>query len=154
MPHRNAPLAETGRLRLARCVVEGVPQAGERLLRAAPYLDPFPAGVADEDVVVEEPAQGGFAGRADRERQPRAAPLEFRDDLVVRCVQEVDELYGAWVDSDRTISRKVSDVRSSQGAQFSRLMSARSGRTRTADRRATGPRAGCPSGPRPGSRRG
>ncbi len=33
MPHRNAPLTETGRLRLARCIVDGgwpVARAAER----------------------------------------------------------------------------------------------------------------------------
>jgi transposase len=58
MPHRNAPLTETGRLRLARCVVEDgwpVRRAAERFQVshttaarwAARYRQSGPAGMAD-----------------------------------------------------------------------------------------------------------
>ena len=45
MPHRNAPVPETGRLRLARCIVDD----GWSLRRAAERLRLARTGAADRD---------------------------------------------------------------------------------------------------------
>ncbi len=67
MPHRNAPLTETGRLRLARCVVED----GWPLRRAAERFQVSPTTAkrwADRYRVL------GEAGMTDRPSRPRYCP--------------------------------------------------------------------------------
>ena len=59
MPHRNAPLTETGRLRLARCVVE----AGWPVRRAAERFQVSPTTAARWAARYR---QSGAAGMADR----------------------------------------------------------------------------------------
>jgi transposase len=67
MPHRNAPLTETGRLRLAKCVVE------ERwpLRRAAERFQVSPATAARW--AARYRVQGA-AGMTDRSSRPHASP--------------------------------------------------------------------------------
>jgi transposase InsO family protein len=67
MPHRNAPLTETGRLRLARCVVED----GWPLRRAAERFQVSPPTVARWAARYR---QQGVAGMADRSSRPRTSP--------------------------------------------------------------------------------
>jgi len=65
--HRNAPLSETGRLRLARCVVE----AGWPLRRAAERFQVSPTTAARWAARYR---QHGPAGMADRSSRPRSSP--------------------------------------------------------------------------------
>ncbi|MFD8308911.1 IS481 family transposase [Streptomyces sp. NPDC059690] len=67
MPHRNAPLTETGRLRLARCVVED----GWPLRRAAERFQVSPTTAARW---AGRYRQFGEAGMADRSSRPRHSP--------------------------------------------------------------------------------
>jgi transposase-like protein len=67
MPHRNAPLTETGRLRLARCVVED----GWPLRRAAERFQVSPATTARW---AGRYRQAGAAGMADRSSRPQHSP--------------------------------------------------------------------------------
>jgi transposase InsO family protein len=67
MPHRNAPLTETGRLRLARCVVED----GWPLRRAA---ERFQVSVTTTKRWADRYRQCGQAGMADRSCRPRTSP--------------------------------------------------------------------------------
>lgn len=67
MPHRNAPLTETGRLRLARCIVdEGWPitRAAERFQVSRPTATRWACRYAEL----------GPAGMADRSSRPRHSP--------------------------------------------------------------------------------
>jgi transposase InsO family protein len=65
--HRNAPLTETGRLRLARCVVED----GWPLRRAAERFQVSPTTAARWAARYR---QAGAAGMADRSSRPRTSP--------------------------------------------------------------------------------
>ncbi|MFB4320727.1 IS481 family transposase, partial [Actinomadura sp. 21ATH] len=67
MPHRNAPLTETGRLRLARCVVED----GWPLRRAAERFQVSPATARRWAARYR---QLGEAGMADRSSRPHHSP--------------------------------------------------------------------------------
>ena len=67
MVHRNAPLSETGRLRLARCVVD----AGWPLRRAA---ERFQVSHATAARWAARYRQAGAAGMADRSSRPHASP--------------------------------------------------------------------------------
>jgi transposase InsO family protein len=67
MPHRNAPLTETGRLRLARCVVED----GWPLRRAA---ERFQVSVTTAQRWASRYRACGAAGMADRSSRPRTSP--------------------------------------------------------------------------------
>ncbi|QUQ67902.1 IS481 family transposase [Kutzneria sp. CA-103260] len=67
MSHRNAPLSETGRLRLARCVVDD----GWPLRRAA---DRFQVSVATAKRWADRYRAHGPAGMADRSSRPRTSP--------------------------------------------------------------------------------
>src|SRR5690242_2696223 len=67
MPHRNAPLSETGRLRLARCVVED----GWSLRRAAERFQVSPTTAGRW---AGRYRQYGQAGMADRSSRPKVNP--------------------------------------------------------------------------------
>lgn len=67
MPHRNAPLTETGRLRLARCVVED----GWPLRRAA---ERFQVSPTTAQRWADRYRTSGEAGMADRSSRPHASP--------------------------------------------------------------------------------
>jgi transposase InsO family protein len=67
MPHRNAPLTETGRLRLARCVVED----GWPVRRAA---ERFQVSHTTAARWAARYRQHGAAGMADRSSRPHASP--------------------------------------------------------------------------------
>ncbi|TFI19691.1 leucine zipper domain-containing protein, partial [Streptomyces sp. 4R-3d] len=67
MPHRNAPLTETGRLRLARCVVED----GWPLRRAAERFQVSPTTARRW---ADRYRQFGEAGMADRSSRPHTSP--------------------------------------------------------------------------------
>ncbi|KUN13307.1 IS481 family transposase [Streptomyces canus] len=67
MPHRNAPLTETGRLRLARCVVED----GWPLRRAA---ERFQVSPTTAQRWADRYRQFGEAGMYDRSSRPRTSP--------------------------------------------------------------------------------
>ncbi|POX48961.1 IS481 family transposase [Streptomyces sp. Ru72] len=67
MPHRNAPLTETGRLRLARCVVED----DWPLRRAA---ERFQVSPTTAQRWAERYRQFGEAGMCDRSSRPRTSP--------------------------------------------------------------------------------
>ncbi|MDN5385763.1 IS481 family transposase, partial [Streptomyces sp. LB8] len=67
MPHRNAPLTETGRLRLARCVVDD----NWPLRRAA---ERFQVSVTTAKRWADRYRQHGEAGMADRSSRPHACP--------------------------------------------------------------------------------
>ncbi|GAA4640393.1 IS481-like element ISMsm9 family transposase [Actinoallomurus vinaceus] len=67
MPHRNAPLTETGRLRLARCVVED----GWPLRRAA---ERFQVSVTTAQRWAGRYRACGAAGMADRSSRPHTSP--------------------------------------------------------------------------------
>jgi hypothetical protein len=69
MPHRNAPLAETGRLRLARCVVE----EGWPLRRAAERFQVSPTTAARWAARYRD---SGAAGMADRPSRPHTSPRQ------------------------------------------------------------------------------
>jgi hypothetical protein len=84
MPHRNAPLTETGRLRLPRCIVEdGWPlrRAAERFQVSHTTAARWAAGTAwpggrDGGPVQPTVAQPEPHGAADRAADPRAACLQ------------------------------------------------------------------------------
>ncbi|MGW5498774.1 IS481 family transposase [Streptomyces olivaceoviridis] len=67
MPHRNAPLTETGRLRLARCVVED----GWPLRRAA---ERFQVSPTTAQRWADRYRQYGEAGMTDRSSRPHVSP--------------------------------------------------------------------------------
>ncbi|MFD3788135.1 IS481 family transposase [Streptomyces cyaneofuscatus] len=67
MPHRNAPLTETGRLRLARCVVED----GWPLRRAA---ERFQVSPTTAKRWADRYRQAGEAGMTDRSSRPHHSP--------------------------------------------------------------------------------
>ncbi|TPW89676.1 IS481 family transposase [Mycolicibacterium fortuitum] len=67
MSHRNAPLSETGRLRLARCVVED----GWSLRRAA---ERFQVAVTTAQRWAQRYREQGPAGMADRSSRPQRSP--------------------------------------------------------------------------------
>ncbi|GLY84703.1 hypothetical protein Airi02_026320 [Actinoallomurus iriomotensis] len=67
MPHRNAPLSETGRLRLARCVVDD----GWPLRRAA---ERFQVSPTTAKRWADRYRQSGAAGMADRSSRPHTSP--------------------------------------------------------------------------------
>ena len=67
MPHRNAPLSETGRLRLARCVVD----QGWPIRRAA---ERFQVSATTAARWAARYRQQGAAGMADRSSRPHASP--------------------------------------------------------------------------------
>jgi transposase InsO family protein len=70
MPHRNAPLTETGRLRLARCIIDD----GWPLRRAAERFQVSPATAARW---AGRYRQLGPAGMADRSSRPRHSPARL-----------------------------------------------------------------------------
>ena len=72
MSHRNAPLSETGRLRLARCVVED----GWPLRRAAERFQVSPTTAARWAARYR---QLGAAGMADRSCRPHHSPAPDAD---------------------------------------------------------------------------
>jgi transposase len=88
MPHRNAPLTETGRLRLARCVVED----GWPVRRAA---ERFQVSHTTAARWARRYRQHGVAGMVDRPSRPRHSPartpvrLERRGRCCIRgdCVR-------------------------------------------------------------------
>lgn len=67
MPHRNAPLTETGRLRLARCVVED----SWPLRRAA---ERFQVSPTTAQRWADRYRAFGEAGMSDRSSRPRTSP--------------------------------------------------------------------------------
>ena len=67
MPHRNAPLSETGRLRLARCVVDD----GWSLRRAA---ERFQVSATTAKRWADRYRQLGGAGMVDRSSRPHHSP--------------------------------------------------------------------------------
>ncbi|WP_246459796.1 helix-turn-helix domain-containing protein [Streptomyces himalayensis] len=67
MPHRNAPLTETGRLRLARCVVDD-----NRPLRRA--AERFQVSVSTAQRWADRYRRLGEAGMSDRSSRPRTSP--------------------------------------------------------------------------------
>ncbi|GHE46095.1 hypothetical protein GCM10017771_66790 [Streptomyces capitiformicae] len=67
MPHRNAPLTETGRLRLARCIVDD----NWPLRRAA---ERFQVSVTTAQRWANRYREFGEAGMADRSSRPRTSP--------------------------------------------------------------------------------
>ncbi|MFF0771706.1 helix-turn-helix domain-containing protein, partial [Nonomuraea wenchangensis] len=67
MPHRNAPLTETGRLRLARCIVDD----GWSLRRAA---ERFQVSHTTAARWAGRYRRHGSAGLADRSSRPRHSP--------------------------------------------------------------------------------
>ena len=67
VPHRNAPLTETGRLRLARCVVED----GWSLRRAA---ERFQVSATTAQRWADRYRARGEAGMSDRSSRPRHSP--------------------------------------------------------------------------------
>lgn len=71
MPHRNAPLTETGRLRLARCVVED----GWPLRRAAERFHVSPTTAQRWADRYRDHGESGMRDRSSRPRQsPRRTP--------------------------------------------------------------------------------
>ncbi|MFE7572486.1 leucine zipper domain-containing protein, partial [Streptomyces sp. NPDC057539] len=71
MPHRNAPLTETGRLRLARCVVED----GWPLRRAAERFQVSPTTAQRWAGRYRELGEAGMTDRSSRpHRSPRQTP--------------------------------------------------------------------------------
>ena len=70
MPHRNAPLTETGRLRLARCVVDD----GWPVRRAAERFQVSPTTAARWAARYR---QSGPAGMADLSSRPRYSPNQL-----------------------------------------------------------------------------
>ncbi|NUT05486.1 MAG: IS481 family transposase, partial [Hamadaea sp.] len=69
MPHRNAPLTETGRLRLARCIVED----GWPLRRAA---ERFQVSPTTAKRWADRYRESGEAGMVDRSSRPRRSPRQ------------------------------------------------------------------------------
>ncbi len=67
MPHRNAPVTETGRLRLARCIVDD----NWPLRRAA---ERFQVSASTAKRWADRYRQHGEAGMADRSSRPHASP--------------------------------------------------------------------------------
>jgi transposase InsO family protein len=82
MPHRNAPLTETGRLRLARCVVED----GWPVRRAAERFQVSPTTASRW---ASRYRQYGPAGMADRSSRPRRSPnqLPRRTERRIICLR-------------------------------------------------------------------
>ena len=80
MVHRNAPLSETGRLRLARCVVED----GWSYRRAAERFQVCPTTVRRW---VDRYRQCGPAGMADRSSRPRRSPRRTAERTERRIVK-------------------------------------------------------------------
>jgi transposase len=67
MPHRKAPLTETGRLRLARCIVDH----GSPLRRAA---ERFQVAPTTANRWADRYRQHGVAGMTDRSSRPHTSP--------------------------------------------------------------------------------
>ena len=79
MPHRNAPLTELGRLRLARCIVEDgwpVARAAERFQVSRPTATRW----------AQRYREFGAAGMADRSSRPRNSPHRTPQPLVRKVV--------------------------------------------------------------------
>ena len=79
MVHRNAPLTETGRLRLARCIVEDgwpVARAAERFQVSRPTATRWAGRYR----------QAGAAGMVDRSSRPRTSPRRTAQPVVRRIV--------------------------------------------------------------------
>jgi transposase InsO family protein len=79
VPHRNAPLTETGRLRLARCVVEDgwpIARAAERFQVSRPTATRWAQRYRDL----------GRTGMADRSSRPRHSPRRTPQPLVRKIV--------------------------------------------------------------------
>ncbi|SDL67884.1 leucine-zipper of insertion element IS481, partial [Geodermatophilus siccatus] len=79
MVHRNAPLTETGRLRLARCIVEDgwpVARAAERFQVSRPTATRW----------ADRYREHGSAGMADRSSRPRRSPRRTPAPVVRRIV--------------------------------------------------------------------
>ncbi len=84
MPHRNAPLSELGRLRLARCVVDdGWPlrRAAERFQVSVTTAGRWAARYRDRD-----PARPAVEAMADRSSRPRRCPTQTRRPLARKIV--------------------------------------------------------------------
>jgi transposase InsO family protein len=79
MTHRNAPLSETGRLRLARCVIED----GWPIRRAAERFQVSPTTASRW---AHRYQQQGAAGMADRSSRPRTSPNRMPRRLERRIV--------------------------------------------------------------------
>jgi transposase InsO family protein len=79
MPHRNAPLSETGRLRLARCVIE----EGWPIRRAAERFQVSPTTASRWAHRYQEQ---GAAGMADRSSRPHTSPSRTPQRLERRIV--------------------------------------------------------------------
>ena len=79
MPHRNAPLSELGRLRLARCVVDD----GWPLRRAA---ERFQVSVTTAARWAARYREHGEGGMNDRSSRPRTSPTQTRRRLVKKVV--------------------------------------------------------------------
>jgi len=80
MPHRNAPLTETGRLRLARCVIE----EGWPVRRAAERFQVSPTTASRW---ARRYREQGSAGMADRSSRPRTSPNRTAQRLERRIVR-------------------------------------------------------------------
>ena len=85
MPHRNAPLTETGRLRLARCVVDD----GWPLRRAAGRFQVSATTAARWAARYREQGEGGMCDRTSRPRSsPRRTPTRTERRIIkVRVVR-------------------------------------------------------------------
>ncbi len=79
MPHRNAPLSELGRLRLARCVVDD----GWSLRRAAERFQVSPTTAARW---ADRYRQLGPGGMVDRSSRPHRCPTQTRRRVVAKVV--------------------------------------------------------------------
>jgi transposase InsO family protein len=80
MSHRNAPLSETGRLRLARCVVDD----GWPLRRAA---ERFQVSATTAKRWADRYREHGEAGMADRSSRPRTSPFRTPSEVERRIVK-------------------------------------------------------------------
>ncbi|MFB6808929.1 leucine zipper domain-containing protein, partial [Streptomyces sp. NPDC056387] len=79
MPHRNAPLTETGRLRLARCVVDD----GWPLRRAAERFQVSHTTAARWATRYRTLGVAGMSDRSSRpHHQPRRTPAELEDQVL------------------------------------------------------------------------
>ncbi|WP_326600825.1 hypothetical protein [Streptomyces sp. NBC_01803] len=97
MPHRNAPLTETGRLRLARCVVDVVRTARDLADIAVPDLADFVAVDLLEPVLRGgEPASpaGSGAGTVPLSRAGQQSVREDIPEAVVRIGERADHHAG------------------------------------------------------------
>ena len=79
MPHRNAPLTETGRLRLARCIVKdgwSIARAAERFQVSRPTATRW----------ARRYAESGPAGIVDRSSRPRRSPRRTPTPVVRKVI--------------------------------------------------------------------